>query len=122
MKIDAKMVGAMGRGKLPLGDCYALEELATQIIMDARSDITAISEKNDILSPDQLELREKREVHNGRGYPDPSIAQGLFRRAYNPNFGRRPTGRRRNSLPQDPYHQDLHEQDYRGGDRLQEDD
>lgn len=47
-----------------------------------------------ILSPDQVRARLDREVYNQNGFPEPAIEEGLYRRAYNPLFGKRPKGRR----------------------------
>lgn len=70
-----------------------LEEQANAILREGRRGITALSEKKDYLTEEQLNLRQSREVLNSNGFPDPSIRQGHYRRAFNPNAGRRP-GRR----------------------------
>lgn len=71
----------------------ALEEQANAILREGRKGITALSEKKDYLTEEQLNLRQAREVLNSNGFPDPSIRQGLYRRAYSPAMGNRP-GRR----------------------------
>jgi len=83
-----------------LNDLYSginsdLEEQANAILREGRRGITALSEKKDYLTEEQLNLRQAREVLNSNGFPDPSIRQGLYRRAYSPLAGGRP-GRRPN--------------------------
>ena len=78
-----------------LDDLYSgvksdLEEKANAILREGRRGITALSEKKDYLTDEQMALRQAREVLNGNGYPDPSIKQGLYRRAYSASFGARP--------------------------------
>jgi hypothetical protein len=70
-----------------------LEEQANAILREGRRGITALSEKKDYLTEEQLNLRQAREVLNANGFPDPSIRQGLYRRSYSPLSGSRP-GRR----------------------------
>ena len=70
-----------------------LEEQANAILREGRRGITALSEKKDYLTEEQLNLRQAREVLNCNGTPDPSIRQGLYRRAYSPGAHARP-GRR----------------------------
>lgn len=67
-----------------------LEEKANAILRDGRRGVTALSEKKDYLTDEQMALRQAREVLNGNGFPDPSIKQGLYRRVYNANAGVRP--------------------------------
>lgn len=70
-----------------------LEEQANAILRDGRRGVTALSEKKDYLTEEQLNLRQAREVLNSNGFPDPSIRSGLYRRVYSPLAGTRP-GRR----------------------------
>ena len=70
-----------------------LEEQANAILREGRRGVTALSEKKDYLTEEQLNLRQAREVLNCNGFPDPSIRQGLYRRAYSPNAGNRPRRR-----------------------------
>lgn len=70
-----------------------LEERANAILREGRKGVTALSEKKDYLTEEQLSLRQAREVLNSNGVPDPSIRQGLYRRVYSPLAGTRP-GRR----------------------------
>ena len=67
-----------------------LEEQANAILREGRKGITALSEKKDYLTEEQLSLRQAREVLNSNGVPDPSIRQGLYRRVYNPQSNLRP--------------------------------
>lgn len=81
-----------------LDDLYSginaeLEEQANAILREGRRGVTALSEKKDYLTEEQLNLRQAREVLNSNGFPDPSIRQGLYRRVYSPMAGSRP-GRR----------------------------
>lgn len=78
-----------------LDDLYSgvksdLEEKANAILRDGRRGITALSEKKDYLTDEQMALRQAREVLNSNGFPDPSIKQGLYRRSYSPTMGMRP--------------------------------
>ena len=75
-----------------------LEEQANAILREGRKGVTALSEKKDYLTEEQLNLRQSREVLNSNGFPDPSIRQGLYRRAYNPLANVRP---RRHAPDQD---------------------
>ena len=77
---------------LKSGVDFSLEEEADQWLARSREGITALSEKRDFLTRDQLQLRASREVLNQNGFPDESLMSGLFRRSYNPNFGHRPRG------------------------------
>jgi len=70
-----------------------LEEQANAILREGRQGVTALSEKKDYLTEEQLSLRQAREVLNSNGFPDPSIRSGLYRRVYSPLAGTRP-GRR----------------------------
>lgn len=67
-----------------------LEEKANAILREGRRGVTALSEKKDYLTDEQLALRQAREVLNINGHPDPSIKQGLYRRTYSPMIGSRP--------------------------------
>ena len=71
---------------------FALEKAANELLRKGRKGITALSQKQDYLTEEQLQLRQDREVYNHNGFPDPHIVSGLYRRAYNPDAGSRPTG------------------------------
>jgi hypothetical protein len=60
-------------------------------LADSRRGVTKLSEKKDILTNEQLNLRRSREVYNHVGTPEPHIVSGLYRRAYNPRAHDRPT-------------------------------
>lgn len=79
--------------RLKNGVDFALEEEADRLLAENRKSISVISEKRDYLTKDQLQLRAQREITNQTGVCDESIVRGLFRKAYNPNFGKRPDGR-----------------------------
>lgn len=71
-----------------------LEERANAILRESRRGVTALSEKKDYFTEEQLSLRQSREVGNVNGFPDPSIRQGHYRRAFNPRANSRPGSRR----------------------------
>lgn len=77
--------------RLRSGTDYALEEQADALLAESRRGVTALSDKRDYLTHDQLRLRLSREVYNTTGVSDESLAHGLFNRCYNPDFGQRPT-------------------------------
>ena len=68
----------------------SLEKQANAILREGCRGVTALSEKKDYLTEEQLSLRQAREVLNSNGFPDPSIRQGLYRRAHSPTAGERP--------------------------------
>jgi AraC-like DNA-binding protein len=76
--------------RLRSGKDDSIEDEANRLLAHSREGITALSEKRDFLSPDQLALRSAREVGNRNGFSDESLMSGMFRRAYNPLFGQRP--------------------------------
>lgn len=84
----------MELGSPMCGVDYTLEEKANAILREGRRGITALSQKKDYLTEEQLALRQGREVYNCNGVPDAHIMSGLYRRAYNPGAGARPTGLR----------------------------
>lgn len=88
-------VGADMQDRTILGALYSgvkgdLEEAANAILRKGREGVTALSEKKDYLTEEQMALRQSREVTNSNGFPDPSICSGLYRRAYSPTAGNRP--------------------------------
>lgn len=90
--IDADDLG----DRVLLGALYSgvksdLEEKANAILREGRRGVTALSEKKDYLTDEQMALRQAREVLNSNGFPDPSICQGLYRRSYNAHAGTRPS-------------------------------
>ena len=80
-------------GRVMSGINFDLEAQADEILREGRAGVTKLSEKKFYLTEDQLQLRQSREVLNSNGFPDPHIVSGLYRRAYNPTAGRRPTKR-----------------------------
>ena len=84
----------MELGMPACGIDYTLEEQANAILREGRRGITALSQKKDYLTEEQLALRLQREVFNSNGVPDAHIMSGLYRRAYNPLAGNRPRGLR----------------------------
>jgi hypothetical protein len=79
---------------LPLrsGDKNAIEEDTNKLIADDRR--ANPHTETDILSGEQYMLRRSREVFNINGVPDASLVSGLYRRAYNPQYGQRPSGKK----------------------------
>jgi hypothetical protein len=79
---------------LKSGMSYKVEEEADKLLATGREGVTALSDKRDYLTNDQLALRASKEILNSQGVPDASIVSGLFRRAYNPfsGPGARPRG------------------------------
>jgi len=84
-----------GAKRLPLktGEDYSLEEQAALLLAQGRQGVTALADKRDYLTKDQLQLRAQREILNNNGVSDESLFSGLFRRAFNPLAHSRPTGR-----------------------------
>ena len=76
--------------RLRSGKDESVEEEADRLLAQSREGVTALSEKRDFLTRDQLMLRASREVLNRNGFSDSSLMSGLFRRTYNPLFGQRP--------------------------------
>lgn len=86
-----------------------LESEATEILKTDRAMFgNAYHLKNDWFTDEQFLLRRDREVYSEHPL-DPSIKSGLYRREYNPLFGKRPTKRNRYTLRQDPWMQDGYE-------------
>lgn len=72
------------------GPNHKVEEEADRWLAKSREGVTALSEKRDYLTHDQLMLRSSREILNINGVPDANLVSGLFRRSYNPLAGHRP--------------------------------
>lgn len=68
--------------RLRSGEDHSLEEQAHLLLAKSRQGVTALSEKRDWLSDDQLQLRYQREVMNHNGIADERLFSGMFRRAY----------------------------------------
>lgn len=79
---------------LKSGTNYSVEEEADRLLATGREGVTALSDKRDYLTNDQLALRARTEILNSQGVPDASLVSGLFRRAFNPHAvaGARPRG------------------------------
>lgn len=75
------------------GTNYAVEEEADKWLAIAREGVTALGDKRDYLTRDQLQLRASREVLNHNGVSDESLFSGLFRRTHNPLKNNRPSKR-----------------------------
>jgi len=74
---------------LPLktGTDYGLEEEANRLLAASREQF---GDQHMVLSEEQLELRQKREISNSLGVADASLVAGMYRRAHNPLAGTRP--------------------------------
>lgn len=77
---------------LKSGTDYSVEEEANALLAKGREGVTALCDKRDYLTHDQLILRSQKEVLNGNGVAEEMLSPGLFRRAYNPLAGHRPHG------------------------------
>lgn len=82
---------------LKSGEDSSLEDEAAAWLAKGRQGVTALSEKRDYLTVDQLQLRYRREVSNHTGVCDESLMSGMFRRTYNPLAGSRPSRRLQSS-------------------------
>lgn len=76
--------------RLKSGEDHALEEVAAAWLAKSREGVTALCDKRDYLTKDQLQLRWQKEVLNSQGVAEESLSPGLFRRTYNPLAGQRP--------------------------------
>lgn len=77
---------------LKSGVDYSRESDADKLLAKSREGVTALQDKRDFLTPDQLRLRIQKEVLNVTGVSDESLMSGLFKRAHNPLAGSRPRG------------------------------
>lgn len=78
---------------LPLrsGDKNAIEEDAERILAASRRGKNGPVVIDEWLSREQYILRKNKEVYSASGVPDASLISGLYKRAYNPEFGARPS-------------------------------
>lgn len=73
------------------GTYWELEEEADRILADYRREHPIISEEEYlVLSKGQMDRRSQKEILNKQAYPEAHLYSGLYRRAYNPQFGKRP--------------------------------
>jgi hypothetical protein len=79
--------------RLKSGEDRTCEEKAAELLAKSREGVTALSDKRDYLTHDQLANRYAHEVMNSNGFSDESLMSGLFRRSYNPLAGSRPSRR-----------------------------
>jgi hypothetical protein len=68
------------------GDKNSIEEEAGKILAKDRRQSGA----GDYLSEEQMNLRLKKEVYSTNGVPDASLISGMYKRTFNPEFGKRP--------------------------------
>lgn len=68
-----------------------VEAEANEWLRRSREGVTKLSEKKDFLTEEQLALRGDREIPNGHGYPEEHLFSGMYKRAYNPLAGKRPS-------------------------------
>lgn len=70
---------------------WDLEEEADRLLADYRRDHPIISEEEYlVLSKGQMDRRSQKEILNKQAFPEAHLFSGLYRRAYNPNIGKRP--------------------------------
>ena len=81
--------------RLRSGEDYMAEKIAAEWLAKSRVGVTALSDKRDYFTQDQLTLRAQREVLTSVGVPDEHLYSGLFKRAFNPLSGHRPTSHMR---------------------------
>lgn len=90
-----------------------LEEKADALLMRDRQEHRVggyhLDDLNGWLSEEQLDRRRSREIHNSLGYVGDYLIHGLYRRAYNPLLGRRPTPKNLALPGMDPWRQLLWE-------------
>ena len=84
----------MARGYVRTGVNYRLEAEADRILARGRQGVKRIRDKNTYLSPGQLARRRSKEVYNRNGVAEARLFSGMYKRAYNPNAGKKPTGLR----------------------------
>jgi hypothetical protein len=84
---------------LPLrtGVDYSVEDETEKLLADDRRELREQGLDVDYLTTDQLLLRWSRELIGPYGAPDRAISHGMYRRAFNPAMGQRPT-----NLKQEP--------------------
>lgn len=70
---------------------FSLEEQADQFLAGGRRGVHRLSDPRDWLTKEQLTLRRQKEVYNTNGMPDARLVVGIYKRAYNPHIGSRPT-------------------------------
>jgi hypothetical protein len=77
---------------LPLrsGDKNSIEEDAERLLAASRRGKNGPVVTDEWLSREQYILRKNKEVYSASGVPDASLISGLYKRAYNPEFGNRP--------------------------------
>lgn len=91
--LDTDYLSPGKRMRLKSGEDPSLEEQAAALLAKSREGVTALRDKHDFLTHDQLQNRYKKEVMNSNGISDESLMSGLFKRSYNPLAGTRPTRR-----------------------------
>lgn len=73
------------------GTAWDLEEEADRLLANYRREHPIISEEEYlVLSKGQMDRRAQKEILNKQSYPEAHLYSGLYKRAYNPNFGKRP--------------------------------
>lgn len=91
--LDAEYLSPGKRMRLKSGEDHSLEEQAAALLAKSREGVTALRDKHDFLTHDQLQNRYNKEVFTSTSFADESLMSGLFRRAYNPLAGSRPSRR-----------------------------
>lgn len=73
------------------GTSWELEEEADRLLANYRREHPIISEEEYlVLSKGQMDRRSQKEILNKQSFPEAHLYSGLYKRAYNPNLGKRP--------------------------------
>lgn len=91
--LDANYLGEPQVLRLRNGEDRACEDQAAAILATSREGVTALCDKRDYLTKDQLQLRWQKEVPNQNGVAEESLFGGLFKRSHNPLANSRPSRR-----------------------------
>jgi|GEM_PF-4665764 hypothetical protein len=74
---------------------WKLESRADELLAEYRETCTTNAEKTETLTEAQMRLRYDKEVYNSFGLAEASLFSGIYGRAFNPEFGQRPSRHRR---------------------------
>lgn len=76
--------------RLKNGVDFSIEQQADRWLAKGREGVTALCDKRDYLTKDQLQLRYSKEVFNINGIPDEALFRGVSGRVHNPLAHSRP--------------------------------
>ena len=74
---------------------YDLESQADDLLKTYRGTCVTNDEKTEFFTEAQMKLRWDREVYNSFGLAESSLFSGIYGRAFNPEFGSRPSRHQR---------------------------